>query len=170
MVLGCLERENVFLFLAAAGDWVKKGSYHTTAIGPRTGGRCWPLPAGLWSAVAPLMKPSCAEGDVPTAANLNLCGGWKSRIGWHSDDEPLFGERWESRLVVWVSFGFKWKGKSCPDGEASLCCLGHVATSFFTVRIRHFVSISAVCTSRKLVGRSHGVLLLSSKCARPSSR
>ena len=28
-----------------------------------------------------------------------------------------------------VSFGtralFKWKGKSCPDGEAGLCCLGH---------------------------------------------
>ena len=28
-----------------------------------------------------------------------------------------------------MSFGtqalFKWKGKSCPDGEASLCCLGH---------------------------------------------
>ena len=34
-----------------------------------------------------------------------------------------------SKLIVSVSFGshasFKWKGKSCPDGEASWCCLGH---------------------------------------------
>ena len=33
------------------------------------------------------------------------------------------------KLIVSVSFGsqalFKWKGKSCPDGEAHLCCLGH---------------------------------------------
>ena len=33
------------------------------------------------------------------------------------------------KLIVSVSFGtsalFKWKGKSCPDCEASLCCLGH---------------------------------------------
>ena len=75
------------------------------------------------------MKPWRAEGDVPTAANLNLNRGWHSRVGWHSDDEPLFGERWETKLIVSVSFGtpalFKWKGKSCPDGEAGLCCLGH---------------------------------------------
>ena len=51
--------------LAAAGDWVKKLSYHTawavsplssclcshsygqgTAVGPHTGGRCWSLPSG----------------------------------------------------------------------------------------------------------------------------
>ena len=36
--------------------------------------RCWPPLAGLWRAIAPLMKPRCAEGDVPTAANLNLRG------------------------------------------------------------------------------------------------
>ena len=105
------------------------------------------LLAGLWRAIAPL-KPWCAEGDVPTAANLNLYRGWKSRVGWHSDNEPLFGERGDSKLIVSVSFGtrapFRWKGKSCPDSEASSCCLGHgdilvvdakVRTSFFTVRI-----------------------------------
>ena len=35
---------------------------------------------------------------------------------------------WEAKLIVSVSFGtkalFKWKGKSCADGEASLCWLG----------------------------------------------
>ena len=41
--------------------------------------------------VAPLMKPWCAEGEVPTAANLNLYRGWNSCFGWHCDDEPLFG-------------------------------------------------------------------------------
>ena len=35
---------------------------------------------------------------------------------------------------------------------------------------RHFVSAGSVRTSRKLVGRSHGVLLLSSKCATLTGR
>ena len=49
--------------------------------------------------------------------------------GWHCDDEPLFGECGEAKLIVSVSFGsqafLKWKGKSCSDNEAHLCCLGH---------------------------------------------
>ena len=39
------------------------------------------------------MKPWCAEGEVPTAANLNLERGRDSCVRWHCDDEPLFG--WE---------------------------------------------------------------------------
>ena len=66
---------------------------------------------------------------MPTAANLNLHRGLHSRVGWHCDDEPLFGECGEAKLIVSVSFGagalFKWKGKSCPDGLWSSCCLGH---------------------------------------------
>ena len=75
------------------------------------------------------MKPWCAEGEVPTAANLNLYRGLHSRVGWHCDDEPLFGGAGCSKLIVSLSFGstalFKWKGKSCPDGDASSCYLGH---------------------------------------------
>ena len=78
------------------------------------------------------MKPWCAEGDVPTAANLNLYRGRSSHVGWHSDDEPLFGERGEAKLIVSVSFGtqprfkfFKWKGKSCPSNDGHSCWLGH---------------------------------------------
>ena len=37
----------------------------------------WPLLASVWRATAPLMKPWCAEGEVPTAANLNLFFWWK---------------------------------------------------------------------------------------------
>ena len=43
-------------------------------------------------------------------------------------------------------------------------------TSCTTSERRHFVSIGTVWTSRKLAGRSHGVSLLSSKCARPTRR
>ena len=105
-----LKGRDVFSSLVAAGDWVRKVSYHTAwsvpllsscscshsygqgpPVGPRTGGRCWPLLAGLWRAIAPLMKPWCAEEVVPSAANLNLYRGWKSRV-WHRDTEPLFGE------------------------------------------------------------------------------
>ena len=72
------------------------------------------------------MTPWCAEGEVPTDANLNL---QNSCVRWHCDDEPLSGRVGTSKLIVSVSFGsrasFKWKGKSCPDGEVSSCCIGH---------------------------------------------
>ena len=108
---GPLQGESLFSSLVAAGDWVRKGSYHTAwsvpcgssctcsyvygrgpAIGPCAGQRCWPLLAGVWRAIASLMRPWCAEGEVPNAVNLNLYRGWRSCVGWHSDDEPLFGE------------------------------------------------------------------------------
>ena len=137
-----------FSCLAVSGDWVRKESYHTawsvpgdsscscsyayghgTAIGSHTGKRCWTLLSWLWRAIAPLMKPWCAEGEVPTAANLNLYRGGNSRVNWHSDNEPLFGRSGVHKLIVSVSFGapvlFKWRGKSCLDiGERS-CWLGH---------------------------------------------
>ena len=145
---GALRGGDVCSSLLALCYWVKKGSYHTAwsvpplsacscsyaygrgpAIGPQTGERCWSLLTGLWRAVAPLMKPWCAEGVLPTAANLHLYRGRFSRVAWHSDNEPLFGERGESKLIVSMSFGtrarFKWKGESCPDSEADSCWLDH---------------------------------------------
>ena len=90
-----LSNAGVLSAFLAAGDWVKKGSYHTAwslpplsscpcscsfwqgkTIGPQTGGLCWSLLCGLWRAITPLMKPWCAEGVVPTVANLNLCRIW----------------------------------------------------------------------------------------------
>ena len=100
---------------------------HGPAIGPHTGERCWPLLAGVWRAIAPLVKPWCAEGDLPTAANLNLYRGWNSCVGWHSDDEPLFGKCGEAKLVVSVSLGnfalFTWRRQSCSSDEGSSCSL-----------------------------------------------
>ena len=64
---------------------------------------------------------------MPTAANLYLGRSWY--VGWHSDDEPLFGKRGEAKLIVSVSFGtqalFKWKSKSCPNNDGHSCWLGH---------------------------------------------
>ena len=74
-------------------------------------------------------EPWCAEEDVPTSANLNLYRGRSSHVGWHSDDEPLFGELGEAKLIVSVSFGtsvlFKWRGKHCPSNDGHSCWLGH---------------------------------------------
>ena len=148
MFRGALRGENLFSLLDAVGDWERKGSYRTAwavpcdssctcsysygqgpAIGPHTGQRCWPLLEGVWRAIAPLMKPWCAEEEVPTAANLNLYRGWNSCVGWHCDDEPLFGEYGDAKLIVSVSLGssavFRWRRRSCPDDEGHLCCLGH---------------------------------------------
>ena len=140
--------DGVWPMLMGAVDWVRKGSYHTAwavsggslctcsyaygrgpVVGPHTGEGCWPLLAGVWRAIAPLMKPWCAEGEVPTAANLNLHRGLHSRVGWHCDDEPLFGGAGCSKLTISVSLGstalFKWKGESCPDSDVNSCYLGH---------------------------------------------
>ena len=66
---------------------------------------------------------------MPTAANLNLYRGRTSHVGWHSDGEPLFGERRGTKPIVSVSFGtqalFKWKGKSCLNSDENSCWLGH---------------------------------------------
>ena len=97
------------------------------AVGPQTGGCSWELLRGLWRAVAPLMTPWCSERDVPTSANLNLHGGSGSCVRWHSDDEALFGERGDPKLIVSVSPGssalHKWKPRSCSNGFENSCWL-----------------------------------------------
>ena len=145
---GALSGNSAVFAFAALAKWVKKGSFLTawavsplsscscsylygrgTAVCPQSGEQCWPLLDKLWRAIAPLMKPWCADGDVPSVADLNLYRGRSSYVGWHSDDEPLFGERGEAKLIVSVSFGtpafFKWKGKSFPSNDGHSCWLGH---------------------------------------------
>ena len=149
--------------LMGAVDWVRKGSYHTAwavpcgsscscsyaygrgpAVGPHTGEWCWPLLADVWRTIALLMKFWCAEGDVLTAANLNLYWKRSSSVVWHSDYEPLFGERGDAKVIV--------STQALKNGRASpvwtvvlaratlvmvtfLSWMSNVRTSFFTVRI-----------------------------------
>ena len=72
------------------------------------------------------MKPWCAEGDMPTAANLNFYRRGNSRVNWHSDDEPLFGGSGVHELIVSVSFGapvlFKWRAGPAWTVESALVC------------------------------------------------
>ena len=128
--------------------WERRGSYRTAwavpslsgcqcsysygqgpAIGPHTGRGCFRILSSVWRALAPLMSPWCADGDVPAAANLSLYGGSKSHVAWHCDDESLFGGNGDPKLIVSLSLGssvtFKWKAKSCSDSEASSCRLHH---------------------------------------------
>ena len=129
---GALQGESYATAWAVPGGSSYSCSYaygHGPAIGPHTGERCWPLLAGVWRAIAPLMKPWCAEGDLPTAANLNLYRGWKSCVGWHCDDEPLFGKCGDAKLIVSVSLGsfalFRWRRQSCSSDEGRSCRLDH---------------------------------------------
>ena len=51
-------------------------------------------------------------------------------MGWHRDDEPLFGKCGDAKLIVSVSLGgsalFRWKESSpAPNDEGHLCCLNH---------------------------------------------
>ena len=72
------------------------------------------------------MQPWCAAGEVPTAANLNFHRGWKSCVGWHCDDEPLFGKCGDAKLIVSVTFAvFRWRRQSCPSDDGRSCRLDH---------------------------------------------
>ena len=116
---GALQGEGVLSALLAAGDWVRKGSHRTA----------WSVPTTFFVSLLGFVWarhscPWCAEGDVPTAANLNLFRKRNSREVWQIHDEPLFGQCGEAKLIDSVSFGiralFKWNGKSCS--EAGSCC------------------------------------------------
>ena len=85
---------------------------------------------------------------MTTAANLNFYRRWNSRVGWHCDDEPLFGECTEIKLlIVSASFGRRSpKGTASPVRTMKPTCAGlamvtllswmvNVRTSFFIVRI-----------------------------------
>ena len=108
---GALQSVGFSGLLEAAGSWVSRSTYRTAwavcprsgchcsysygkspAIGPHTGRGCFRYLISVWRAFAPLLSPWCADGEVPSAANLNLYGGSRSHVTWHCDDEPLFGE------------------------------------------------------------------------------
>ena len=77
---------------------------------------------------------------MPTAANLNLYRGWKSCVGWHCDDEPLFGKCGDAKLIVSVSLGtfalFRWRRQSCPSDEGARAGLTMVTFLSWMVNAR----------------------------------
>ena len=142
---GALKGSQVLLALVSCFDWAVRSTYRTAwavqpccrcsysygngpAVGPQVSGN-WEFLRGFWRAVAPLMAPWCADGEMPTCANLNLYGGSGSRVRWHSDNEGLLGKQGESKLIVSMSFGvsalFKWKPGPRLDSDASSSWLHH---------------------------------------------
>ena len=124
VLLGALQSVGFLGLLDAAGSWGSRSTYRTAwavcpwsgcqcsysygqgpAIGPHTGRGCFRYLASVWRAIAPLLSPWCAGGDVPSAANLNLYEGSRSHVSWHCDDEPLFGGFGDSKLIVSLSQG-----------------------------------------------------------------
>ena len=98
---------------------------------------------------------------MPTAANLNLYRGWKSCVGWHCDDEPLFGKCGDAKLIVSVSLGtfavFRWRRQSCPSDEgATRAGLAMVTFLSWMANAR-----TSSCIVRILVGNRNGLTLRS---------
>ena len=75
-------------------DCLCSNSYgHGAAVRPQTNDAIWDGVTGWRSSVAPLLSPWCTRGNVPTGVKLNRYAGSRSRIPWHSDNEPLFGRQ-----------------------------------------------------------------------------
>ena len=141
---GAVRAKQLLAALVSSVDSVVRGTHRTAwavtprcrcpyaygrgvAVGPQTGERSWELLHDLWKAIAPLMAPWCAEGEVPTCANLNYHGGSGSCVRWHRDDEGVFGMQGESKLIVSVSVGFSalfgWKFRPGLNYEVDSCWL-----------------------------------------------
>ena len=99
---------------------------------------------------------------MPSDENLNLYGRRTSRVGWHSDDEPLLGECVEANLIVPESFGtcafFKWKGVSCTTVMQAHSGLTTVMSSFWMVNaiVSFFTVRISVWNRKRLMSRSVG--------------
>ena len=121
------------------------------------------LVTAFWTVepIAPLMKPWCAERDVPTAANVNLYRGRNSQVGWHSDDGTSPWRVWggEAQCVgeLWDPCPLEVEEhvhtlKQARAGLAMVTLLSwmvNARTSFFTARI-------PVCKGKGLMLRSVG--------------
>ena len=106
------------------------------------------------------MKPWCAEGDLPTAANLDLYLGWKSCVGWHCHNEPLFGKCGDAMLIVAVSLGssavFRWSVSPVRMMKVARAGLAMVTFLSWMVNAR-----TSSFIGRALVGNRNGLTLRS---------
>ena len=87
------------------------------AVGPQSCSSIWNGVMGLWGRVAPLLTPWCSLRELPTGVNLNRYAGWGSSIPWHSDDEPLFGDQGDPKVIVSMSLGSSVDFRVCSRGR-----------------------------------------------------
>ena len=79
--------------------------YGSAAVGPQSDDSIWNEVIGLWSRVAPLLTPWCSARELPSGVNLNRYAACGSSIPWHSDNEALFGDRSDPKVIVSMSLG-----------------------------------------------------------------
>ena len=93
----------------------------------QTNDAIWRGVIGLWGRVAPLLSPWCGRRELPTGVNLNRYSGPSSSIGWHSDNEPLFGPQNSPKLIVSMSLGnsVEFKVRRVRGGIPSPITLDH---------------------------------------------
>ena len=70
----------------------------------------------LWSRVAPYLTPWCSERELPSGVNLNWYAGCASYIPWHSDNEALFGDQSDPKVIVSMSLGSSVDFRVCRRG------------------------------------------------------
>ena len=103
-------------------------SYGRGAVLPQANPSVFTEAVNLWSRVASLLTPCCAEGEVPTGVNLNRYAGKGSRTPWHCDNERLFGHPVEPKVIVSMSLGhsvlFKLRRRA-PENTHSQIQLDH---------------------------------------------
>ena len=175
LLRGALRVKQVLLALVSGLGWALRSTYRTAwAAAPRcrcpssygassgtSNRRALLGVAGLWWAVAPLMALWYSAGEVPTSANLNSYGGSGSCVRWHSNDEGLFWDCGDPKVIVSLSLGssalFKWKPWPCSDGEEREFVL--VAPWGLLVMDRRYQDGYLHCTDHRLGGERVNVNL-----------
>ena len=87
------------------------------AVGPQSCNSIWNGVMGLWGRVVLLLTPWCSLRELPTGVNLNRYAGWGSSIPWHSDDEPLFGDQGDPKVIVSMGLGSSVDFRVCSRGR-----------------------------------------------------
>ena len=90
--------------------------YGRAAVGPQFGDSIWNGVMELWSRVVPLLTPWCSERELPSGVNLNWYAGCGSYIPWHGDNEALFGDQSDPKVIVSMSLGSSVDFRVCRRG------------------------------------------------------
>ena len=66
---------------------------------------------------APLLTPWCSLREMTMGVNFNRYAGCGSSIPWHSDDELLFGDQCDPKVIVSMSLGSSVDFRVCSRGR-----------------------------------------------------
>jgi len=84
-----------------------------------------------------LARPDWSEEDFPNSANLNLYENGKEVVGWHADDESLFGGKDNDCLIVSLSLGASRRFLLSPRGVSEDETLQPDSDHIFEIDLSH---------------------------------